>query len=184
MDCKTFWPLNEMIHVRDLGGHADLLCDGPHEGRQVSGDGDYHLIRMFAACTELQVPFTQAYLRLPTNVLEAFREVFQAELQMAAHFGRIAIRPSAFDQGTAGLRVAGFRDAALATPFTTGVFRRRQAQVTHELARGIKTGQIAQFGDDGDGHGELDAKQGLEGLDHRGQTPGVHVVVEFLLQPL
>ena len=103
---------------------------------------------------------------------------------MAAHVGRIAIRPSAFDQGTAGMRVAGFRDAALATPFTTGGFRRRQAQVTHELAGGINTGQIAQFGDDGDGHGELHATQGLEGLDHCGQTPSFHLLVEFLFKTL
>jgi hypothetical protein len=184
MDCKACWPLDETIRVRDIGGHGDLLGDGPHEGRQFSGDGDYHLIRMCAACTELPVPFTQSYLRLPTNVLEAFREGFQAELQMAAHVGRIAIRPSAFDQGTAGMRVAGFRDAALATPFTTGVFRRRQAQVTHELAGGINTGQIAQVGDNGDGHGELHATQGLEGPDHRGQTPSFHRLVECLFKTL
>ena len=102
MDCKTVWPLDETIRVRDLGGHGDLLGDGPDEGRQFSGDGDHHLIGMFAACTELPVPFTQSYLRLPTDVLEAFREVFQAEWQMAAHWGRIAIRPGAFDQGPTG----------------------------------------------------------------------------------
>ena len=184
MDGQTFWPLDETIGVRDVGGHVDLLGDGPHEGRQGSGDGDDHLIRMFAACPELPVPVTQADLRFPTDVLEAFREVFQAALQMAAHVGRIALRPSAFDQGPAGMRGAGVRDAALATPFTTGVFRRRQAQVTHELAGGLHTGQSAQFGDDGDGHGALDATQGLEGLDHRGQTPSVHLLVACLVKTL
>lgn len=180
MDCKTFWPLDDTIRVREFGGHADLRRDGPHDGRQCSGAGDDHLIRMFAACTEWPVPLTQTDLRLPTDVLEAFWEVFQAAVQMAAHFGRIAIGPSAFDQGTAGMGVAGLRDAALATPFTTRVCRRRQAQGTHELAGGIKTGQIAQLGDDGDGHGALDATQGLEGRDHRGQTPSFHLRAEFL----
>ena len=182
MDGKTVWPLDETLRVRDLGGHGDLLGDGPHEGRQCSGDGDHHLMRMCAACTELPVPLTPSYLRLPTAVLEAFREVFQAEVQMAAHVGRIARRPRAFDQGPTGLRVAGCRAAALATPFTTGVCRRRQAQVTHELAGGLNTGQIAPCGDEGDGHGELHATQGLEGLDHWGQTPSVHLLVECLFQ--
>jgi hypothetical protein len=89
---------------------------------------------MFAACTQLAGPLTQSYLRFPTDVLEAFREVFQAELPMTAHVGRRAIRPHAFDQGTAGMCVAGFCDTTLATPFPTGVFRWRQAQVAQELA--------------------------------------------------
>jgi hypothetical protein len=93
---------------------------------------------MFAACTALPVPLTRAYRCLPTDVLEACREGLQAKRQKAAHVGRRAIRPSAFDQGTAGIRVAGCRDAALATPCTTGVCRRRQAQVTHKLA-GVST---------------------------------------------
>jgi hypothetical protein len=117
---------------------------------------------------------TPADRRLPTDVLEAFREGCQAAWQRAAHVGRIARRPSAFAQGPAGRRVAGVRDAALATPFTTGVCRRRQAQVTHELAGGIHTGPSAPCGEAGDGHGALDATQGLEGLDHRGQPPRVH----------
>ena len=69
--------------------------------------------------------------------------MFQAEWQMAAHMGRVALGPRACDQGTAGMRVAGMRvagmrDAALATPCTTGGCRRRQAQVTHEQA-GVST---------------------------------------------
>jgi hypothetical protein len=184
MDCQTLWPLDATIRVQDCGGHADVLGDGPHEGRQCSGAGDHHLMRMFAAGPELPVPLTQADLRLPTDVLEAFREVFQAAWQRAAPVGRIALRPSAFAQGPAGLRVAGFREAALATPFTTGVGRRRQAQVTHERAGGIKPGQLAPCGDEGDGHGALYAPQGLAGLDHRGQTPSVHLLVEGLFQTL
>ena len=168
----------------DGGAQADLLGEGPQEGRPCSGEGHDHLMRMFAACPEVPVALTQADRRRPPEVLAAFREVFPAELPMAAHGGRIAIRPGAFDQGPAGRRVAGVRDAALAPPFPTGVCRRRQAQVTHELAGGSNTGQVAPFGDDGDGHGDLDTPQGLEGLDHRGQTPSVHRLVACLVQTL
>ena len=86
---------------------------------------------------------------------------------MAADVGGIAIRPGAFDQGPAGRRVAGVGDAPLAPPFPAGVCRRQQAQAFMSCRGVSNTGQIAQFGHDGDGHGELDATQGLEGLDHR-----------------
>ena len=36
----------------------------------------------------------------------------------------------------------------------------------------------------GDGHGELHTAQGLEGLDHRVQAPGFHLLVECLFETL
>ena len=129
---------------------------------------------MCAAGTAWPGPWTQSYRGFPTAVLEAFWKVCQAAWPMAAHGGRIARRPRACDQGPAGRRVAGVREAALAPPCTPGVCRRRQAQVTHARAGGITTGPIAPCGDAGDGHGARHATPGLEGLDHRGQTPRVH----------
>jgi hypothetical protein len=183
MDSTPFEDLDDPTRVPGLGGHGDLLSNGPHDSRQFSGDGDHDVIGVFATRPELPVPCTQSHLRLPTDVLDTFGEFFQAALQMAAHVGRIAIRPGPFDQGTAGMHVAGCCDAALATPFSTGIFGRRQSQVMHERAGGINTGQIAQFGHDGDGPGALHTPQRLEGLDHRGQTPGGDLLVTVLFKP-
>ena len=50
------------------------------KAHQFPGDGDHHLIGVFAACTQLPVAFTQAYLRLPTDVLDRLRQLFQARV--------------------------------------------------------------------------------------------------------
>ena len=139
---------------------------------------------LWAACTEGPVAVTPSSLRRPPEVMEAFREVCQAALPMAAHVGRIALRSSAFDQGTAGRHVASCRDAALATPFPTGVCRWRQPQGTHELAGGLNTGQIAPCGYEGAGYGARHTTPGLEGLDQLGQTPSFHLLVACLCQTL
>jgi len=102
---------------------------------------------------------------------------------MAAHVGRIAIRPGPFDQGPASMPVAGLCEAARATPFSTGIVGRRPSQVRHALAGRLNTGEIAQFGHEGDGHGALHAPQRLEGLDHWGQTPGGDLSVQCLFKP-
>src|SRR2546430_14252497 len=151
MDGQALWPLDEPIRVRDVGGHGALLGEGPQAGRQCSGDGDDHLLRLCVACPAWPVPLTPSDRRLPTKVLAACREGCPAAWQMAAHVGRIALRPRAVDQGPAGRRVAGWRAAALAPPCTPGVVRRRQAQVTPALAGGGNTGQTAPRGDPRDG---------------------------------
>jgi hypothetical protein len=43
---------------------------------------------------------------------------------------------------------------------------------------------IANFGTHGDGHSALHATERLQGFDHGVQTPGLHVLVEFLVEPL
>ena len=47
-----------------------------------------------------------------------------------------------------------------------------------------KRREVANFGHHGDGHGELHTAQGLKGFDHRVQTPGLHVLLEFLFETL
>ena len=48
--------------------------------------------------------------------------------------------------------------------------------------RGLsKTGEVAEFGHGGHRHGELDAAQGLEGVDDRGEPPGLHLLCEVLV---
>jgi hypothetical protein len=48
----------------------------------------------------------------------------------------------------------------------------------------IKTGEVAEFCNPGDGDGELDAAQDLSGVDDGIQAPRRHLVLEFLLQAL
>ena len=54
----------------------------------------------------------------------------------------------------------------------------------HQFSWGIKPCQVTHFRYQGDGHRELHATQGLQSLDHREQPPGLHVLVECLLEPL
>ena len=53
-----------------------------------------------------------------------------------------------------------------------------------QLSGVIEARQVAQFRHRGHRHGELDAAQGLEGLDHGREAPGLHLLVEFLFQTL
>jgi hypothetical protein len=46
---------------------------------------------MFAAGAESSRAFAQPHLRLPTNLLDQLGELFQPELAMATHLGRIAV---------------------------------------------------------------------------------------------
>ena len=48
----------------------------------------------------------------------------------------------------------------------------------------IQAGEIAEFGNPGDGDGELDAAQDLSGVDDRIQAPRLHLALEFLLEAL
>ena len=110
--------------------------------------------------------------------------VFESQLQMSTDLGGIAVGPGAFDQGASGMGVAGFGNRSLSALLTGGIFRGDQAQEFHQFSWGIKTGQVANFGHHGDGHGELHPTQGLQGLDHRMQTPGFDVLLEFLFETL
>ena len=52
----------------------------------------------------------------------------------------------------------------------------------HELSGVSKTGESAEFGPGGHRHRALHPAQGLEGVDHWGQPPGLYVGVQFLCQ--
>ena len=126
--------------VSRLGRQRDLLGNGPHKGTQFPGDGDDDLIGMFPSGAQLPIAFAQPHLGLPTDILDRLGQLLQAQLEMPADFGRVAIGPGAFDQGTAGMGIARLGDAALATPLATGVFRGREAQIIHELSGVIEDG--------------------------------------------
>jgi hypothetical protein len=66
------------IRTRWLRDQGDLFGNGPHKGDEFTGNGHHDLIGVFTASAELSVPFTQPYLRFPTDVLDRFWKLFQA----------------------------------------------------------------------------------------------------------
>jgi hypothetical protein len=167
-----------------LGGARDLLGNRPHTRAQLTGHGHDDLMRMFAPCAELTIAFAQPGLGLPTEVWERLGELLQAALQVSAHVGWVAIRPGPFDQGPTGLGIPGLRDPSLASALATGICRRRQAQVIHELSRVLNAGQVPECGDAGDSHRQLHATEGWERFHDGIEPPGVDVFVECLGQPM
>jgi hypothetical protein len=80
--------------------------------------------------------------------------------------------------------MAGLGDGPLAAAFATGALPGRQSQIAHERSGVLETSQVAECGDEGDGHGELHATHGLEGLDDRGETPALALLSEVRLTAL
>ena len=103
---------------------------------------------------------------------------------MPADLGRVAVGPGAFDQGLAGVAVAGLGDAALTALPAAGIFARCEAEIAHELSGVIEAGQVAEFGDEGDGGEELYASQCLDGFDDGIEAPIPGLVLEFGLKAL
>jgi hypothetical protein len=154
--------------MRCLRREGNFPGNSPHKGDQFSRNSHHDLIGVLAASHELSIPFAQADLRLPTEVLDGFGQLFQPQLEMATDLSRIAVRPGPFNKGPAGMIIPGLGDAPLGAPWATRLFRGRQAQITHQLFGVGKACEVAQFGDGRDGYGELYATQRLEGLDHWG----------------
>ena len=170
--------------MRCLRREGNFPGNGPHQGHQCSRNRHHDLIGVLAARHELSIPFAQADLRLPTEVLDGFGPLFQPQLEMATDLRRIAVRPRPFNQGPAGMAMTGLGDAPLGAPWATGICRGRQAQITHQLFGVGHAREVSPFGDGRDGHGELYPPQSLEGLDHWGEAPGFDPLLECLFQTL
>src|SRR5919201_5076144 len=102
---------------------------------------------MFASGYESSVAFAQPDLGLPADVLDTLGLFFESQLQMSADLGGIAVGPGAFHERPSGMGVASFGDRALLASLNGGIFRRDQPQEFHQFSWGIKTGQVANFGD-------------------------------------
>ena len=139
---------------------------------------------MFASGHQVAVAFAQPDLGVPADGLNHLGVFFAAQLPMAADRGGSAGGPGAFPERPSGLGIASFGDRALVAALPGGIFRRDQPQELHQCTWGVKPGQVAKFGDHGDSHGALHATESLQGVDHRMQTPGLHVLVEFLVETL
>jgi hypothetical protein len=127
------FPLRERTSaVRCLRREGNFPGNGPHKGNQFSRNSHYDLIGVLAASHELSIPFAQADLRLPTEVLAWFGPLFQPQLEMATDRRRLAVRPRPFNKGPAGMAITGLGDAPLGAPWATGIFRGRQAPITHQ----------------------------------------------------
>ena len=167
-----------------LGGHGDLLGNGPHQRAQLPGKRDDDLRRGFPPCPELPIACTQADLGLPPHVLDRLGALFEAEVPVATALGWVAIGPGPFHQSTTGRAMPGLREASLTSARATGIFRRRQAQIMHEGSGGIAAGQVAAVSDGSDRHRTLHATEGWQGVHDRAEPPGGDRLVAGLCQAL
>jgi len=131
---------------------------------------------------ELAIPFAEPDLGLPADGLDHGGELFQPPLEVSTALGRIAGRPGAFDEGTTRMRLPGLGTTALLTPRPTGIFRGREAEISHELSGVLETRQVSSRRHGGHCDSELDATQSLEGFDHWREAPGFDLRVECEFQ--
>jgi hypothetical protein len=89
------------IRLWDLWCHRNLCGHGPHKTGKFPGHGHDHLVGVCAAGHQASKAFTEPHLRLPTDVLDRFRQLFEPELQVAADFGGIPGRPRRLRRGHA-----------------------------------------------------------------------------------
>jgi hypothetical protein len=122
---------------------------------------------MLASGHQLAVTFAQPDVGLPADVLDARGVFFESSLHMSAHPGGIAVGPGTFHECPSGMGVASFGDRALVAALPRGLCRRDQPQALHQCSWGVKPGQVAKFGDQGDGHRAWHATECLQGFDHR-----------------
>jgi hypothetical protein len=64
------------------------------------------------------------------------------------------------------------------------MLRGNQAHIFQQLPWAFKACQVTHFGHQSDGNSALHPTQGLQGVDHRGQPPGVDVLMQFLFKAL
>ena len=103
---------------------------------------------------------------------------------MSTPLRRVARGPGAFDQGASGLGRASRGEASRTPALATGRCRRGEAASTHEVSGMVNTGEVTAFGHEGHGAGARHPTQGLEGVDHGAQAPGLSLIVECLRKPL
>jgi len=159
-----------------------FMSDGPHEGGEFSSDCGDNEIRVLPFGDESLVPFTQAQLCLPGDVLDGRREGFKAKLNGTGDFRRVTVGPCAFDEYPARMTVARLGDTAEASFAAAGVLAGDESEVGHQLPGIVEAGEISYFRDDGDGYGEPDAAKRLEGLHDGREPPGRGTFMELGLE--
>jgi hypothetical protein len=156
----------------------------PPEPHQFTGHGHHHLVGLFAASDQAAVALTPPNLRLPAEILDGFGLLFEPQLQMSTHLGRIAIGPGTFNKSPTGLGIARFGHGTLATPLTGGIRRGHQPHAFHACSESLDARQVAAFGHRGDRYRDLYTAECLKDLDHRVPTPSFDLRLECLVETL
>jgi hypothetical protein len=168
----------------------DLWCDqnqsgnGPHASHEFTRNGPRDAVGVFPSSHELSVAFTEPDVRFPTDVLDDWRLFFQPPLQGATARGGVTIGPGACDESLAGMGGASLGTRPLSALRPRRIFRGDQAHKLHQGSGGLKARQVTHGCHHGHGPRTLDATEGLQGLDHRRQAPGVDVLAECLCETL
>ena len=126
---------------------ANLHCaeNGPHERRQLSGDGcDCHLAKLTPGNQSL-VPLAQSHLGLPGDLPYLLRKVLLPIPQPAADPGRHSIGPCCLCKHSPRMAVAGLGDSSPFCVLSSGVLGGDQSKISHKFAGIVKSSQIANF---------------------------------------
>lgn len=162
-----------------LGGRLKLSSDSPHEGDKLASDGGDDDVVVLASGREMSVPLAKSHLSFPGDVLDRCGEVLLSLLDQERDTSRETVGPGGFDESSACVGVAGLGDASKAPMIAAGVLARVEAEEGEELAGIVEARDIAEFGGQGDGDGELDATESLEGFDEMSVFPGGGSIAEF-----
>ena len=160
------------------------MSHGPQKARQFPGHGHHHLVRVFASSDHASLPFAPSSLRLPPEVLDRLRELFQPAWPVATDVGGIPVGPGPFDEGASGVGGPGLGARTLPAALTTGICCRDQAQLFHHVSGILEARQVAERRHEGHSHGAWHATQGFKGLDHRRQSPRCDLFRPFVHQAL
>jgi len=157
----------------------EFSSDSPHEGDEFACDGGDDDVMMLASGGEVSVTPAESHLSFPSDILDRFGEMFLAFLDEERDSSRETVGPGGFDESSSCVGVAGLGDASEAAVVAAGVLARVEAEEGEELAGIVEAGDIAEFGGEGDGDGELDAAESLKGFDEVGVFPGSGSIAEF-----
>jgi hypothetical protein len=98
------------------GWHSPGRGNGPQQGTPCAGNGDHALMGMVACGHPVALPCAAPDLGLPADGLDRCGELCQASWEMPPAWGRIAVGPRTFDQGTPGRGMPGLGNAPLLPP--------------------------------------------------------------------
>ena len=136
------------------------------------------------SCAESPGALTPSALRLPTDGLEHWGLLFQAQGPLSPDRGGRPRRPGPFAPDTSGLGVARLGNGTLPPVCTGGLCRGTQAQRLHHCAWAVKPGPVAPCRSPGPRDRARHPTPGREGSDAGGQTPGLDGLVQCLGAPL
>ena len=127
-----------------------LLRNRPDEPRELAGDRRRDLrLRLPAGYQALEAG-GQPELGLPRDVTHDLRQPFLPVRMLASDPRNPLIRPRGFREQSSHMGIARLRDTAAPDIRPTGIFRRHEPEIRHELARMPEARQVAEFRDEGD----------------------------------